>query len=297
MKAGLDWYKHEPRAFLDGVQGLGPDVIGAYIVLLDLIYARGGETRRDDRHLSGILGCSIRMATSLTDKLLDLGKLSVDGDLITNSRAKSDAKLARNGYETRSKSQRERRENEAETNKINALEDKAETSALNRIDKIREEKEPEGSKEAGGKPPSTDLIPAVAKPPKPSEPPKPTPRQILETVLKPATAEAVLKHRQRIRKPMTDRACELLAAKFGQCSDPDAAADMMIANGWQGFEPEWVDKRQRPTSQSRPTTPQRGSSFLADLARDNHGDDTHERLETTGGTAVDATRLLPGNGR
>ena len=68
MKQGLDWYKREPRAFLDGVQGMGPELIGAYAVLLDLMYARGGDTMRDDRHLSGILGCSVRKARATTRK-------------------------------------------------------------------------------------------------------------------------------------------------------------------------------------------------------------------------------------
>ncbi|MER9652521.1 DUF1376 domain-containing protein [Mesorhizobium sp. M0152] len=280
MKAGLEWYKHEPRAFLDGVQGLGPDVIGAYIVLLDLIYARGGETKRDDRHLSGILGCSIRMATSLTDKLIDLGKLSFEGDLITNSRAKSDTKSARNGYETRSKSQRERRENEATSNKINDLGDKQETSALNREDKNRIEKEPNGSKSGEPLPlfdPET-LPPEPTEETKPAAPPKPTARQILQSTLRRETADAVVKHRVKIRKPLTDRAAELLAEKFGRCEDPDAAADMMIANGWQGFEPAWVEGRQRqantPTTIPRRTT----AGVLADMARD-YGETNNEPLQ------------------
>jgi len=106
MDVGQEWYKHDPRAFIDGVQGMGPERIGAYIVLLDLIYARGGETKRDDRHLSGILGCSLRKAKSLTDSLIADGKIDFDGEIITNSRAKREAKSARNLSETRSKSGR-----------------------------------------------------------------------------------------------------------------------------------------------------------------------------------------------
>lgn len=79
MDEGLDWYKRFPRLFLDGVQGLGPEAIGAYAVLLDLIYARGGYSRRDDRHLAGILGCSVRKARALTDALIEAGKVDVEG--------------------------------------------------------------------------------------------------------------------------------------------------------------------------------------------------------------------------
>ncbi|MGN8022178.1 DUF1376 domain-containing protein [Phyllobacterium sp. 22229] len=142
MKHGLEWYKHEPRAFIDGVQGMGPELIGAYIVLLDLIYARGGETMRDDRHLAGILGCSIRKATALTEGLIEQDKIQFEAGYLSNSRAKRDVKSARNSYETRSKSQSDRRENEAEVNENNGLKDKSETSAFNRKDKNRIDEKP-----------------------------------------------------------------------------------------------------------------------------------------------------------
>jgi hypothetical protein len=66
----------------------------------------------------------------------------------------------------------------------------------------------------------------------------------LMTVLDAAHAAFVVHHRRGFRgKPFTPRAAELLALKFGRCPDPNGAADAMIANGWQGFEPEWMDSR------------------------------------------------------
>lgn len=73
---------------------------------------------------------------------------------------------------------------------------------------------------------------------------KRTPRDELETVLDAERAKAVIDHRQRIRRPLTAHAAKLLAGKFAKVSDPNAAADAMIANGWQGFEPEWIEKRE-----------------------------------------------------
>lgn len=58
-------------------------------------------------------------------------------------------------------------------------------------------------------------------------------------------ARAVVDHRTRMRKPLTGYAATLLAKKFAQCSDPNAGADAMIANGWQGFDPAWLE-RDRP---------------------------------------------------
>lgn len=71
-----------------------------------------------------------------------------------------------------------------------------------------------------------------------------TPQAALETVLDSERAKAVVDHRQRIRKPLTTHGARLLAGKFGKCADANAAADTMVSNGWQGFEPEWLDRQQ-----------------------------------------------------
>jgi len=78
---------------------------------------------------------------------------------------------------------------------------------------------------------------------------KDTPRAALAAVLDAERASAVIEHRSRIRKPLTGHAAKLLAGKFAQCPDPNAAADMMVGNGWQGFEPEWVN---RPNARGSP---------------------------------------------
>ena len=76
---------------------------------------------------------------------------------------------------------------------------------------------------------------------------KMTPRECLETVLDEEHSAEVLKHRQRLRKPLTDYAAKLLAKKLALCPDPNAAADMMIEKGWQSIEPSWLQpKSQQP---------------------------------------------------
>ncbi len=104
------WYKRDPQAFLGGVQGMGPELIGAYAVILEIIYARHGDMPRDDRHLSGVLGCSIRKARSLTEQLIALEKIRIEDGKIVNRRAcetiferkkqrETNAKPTRNGDE------------------------------------------------------------------------------------------------------------------------------------------------------------------------------------------------------
>jgi len=95
--------------------------------------------------------------------------------------------------------------------------------------------------------------------------PQPTPRIELETVLDIEHAEAVIDHRRQLRPPLSVRAAKLLAGKFARCADPNAAADAMIANGWRGFEPEWLENRIRANS-TGPPRKLRGSAALSELA-------------------------------
>jgi hypothetical protein len=68
-----------------------------------------------------------------------------------------------------------------------------------------------------------------------------TPRDFLLECLSAESADAVLAHRKAMRRPLTGRAAQLLAKGFTSTSDPNAAADLMIERGWQGFKPEWYD--------------------------------------------------------
>jgi hypothetical protein len=63
---------------------------------------------------------------------------------------------------------------------------------------------------------------------------------------------AVIDHRQRIRKPLTAHAAHLLAIKFAACPDANAAADVMVSNGWQGFEASWMEDRGANRGQAPP---------------------------------------------
>lgn len=74
-------------------------------------------------------------------------------------------------------------------------------------------------------------------------PEKATPRSELERVLDPLRAKAVVEARQRLKKPLTAHAASLLAKKFASVPDPNAAADLMVEKGWQGFEPEYLNGR------------------------------------------------------
>jgi uncharacterized protein YdaU (DUF1376 family) len=83
----LPYYKRFPRDFLDGTIGLCLETKGAYAIVLDLIYMRGGRLPDDPKYIAGQLGCSVRKWNSLRAELVSLGKLNVENGLISNFRA------------------------------------------------------------------------------------------------------------------------------------------------------------------------------------------------------------------
>ena len=115
------WYKRDPQKFLGGVQGMGPELIGAYAVIIEIIYARHGDMPRDDRHLAGVLGCSIRKARALTEQLIDLKKLRIEGGNIINSKAAETIEARRKQRETSVKPTRSSDENDTTSNENNGL--------------------------------------------------------------------------------------------------------------------------------------------------------------------------------
>lgn len=87
-------------------------------------------------------------------------------------------------------------------------------------------------------------------------------------------AAALIRHRAELHKPLTLQAARLLAVKFARCADPAAAVDTMIANGWQGFEPHWLDRFQPrpiavPPARQHPPQAKRniGDAFIEEARR------------------------------
>lgn len=122
--------------------------------------------------------------------------------------------------------------------------------------------------------------------------PDPTPLSELSRVLSRPQAQAVIDHRQRIRRPMTAHAAHLLARQFEACPDPNAAADTMIENGWQGFKPAWIaaqsDVRGSPIrSQQKQRDGDRAASTLDRMIDEAEGAENFNRdhpYETRGRT-------------
>lgn len=84
----LPYYPRYPKDFFDGTFGMPLEVKGAYSILIDLIMMRGDMGLPDDaKAISGHLGCSVRKWNSIRKTLIDLGKLTAENGMISNSRA------------------------------------------------------------------------------------------------------------------------------------------------------------------------------------------------------------------
>jgi len=122
---GAPWYKRYPLDFIDGTIGMSLELKGAYCIVIDLIYARGGEIPDDDRWLAGVCGVSVRKWKSLRAALIEAGKIVVENGMITNFRARKEletfAKLSRKRAESGRRGGRKRAENDAESRKNNDL--------------------------------------------------------------------------------------------------------------------------------------------------------------------------------
>lgn len=73
----------------------------------------------------------------------------------------------------------------------------------------------------------------------------------LGKVLDAGHAQAVLDHRNRMRKPMTPHAASLLASSLAEAPDPNAAADEMIERGWQSWKASWGRNSHGPPGRIR----------------------------------------------
>lgn len=65
-------------------------------------------------------------------------------------------------------------------------------------------------------------------------------REILASVIGEKAADDLIAHRRALKKPLTERAAELIAGRLVGCRDPVAVVNQSIMNGWQGVFPEKI---------------------------------------------------------
>lgn len=76
------WYRRFPDNFIAGTVGLTLEEKGAYSLVLDLMYVRGGPVPDEPRYIAGVCNCSVRKWNAIRQRLIDLEKLVVVGDCL-----------------------------------------------------------------------------------------------------------------------------------------------------------------------------------------------------------------------
>lgn len=202
---------------------------GAYFLLLMAMWRAGGYLPNDDTKLARFCRCTPKEWDKIRSHIVDF--FTVDGDQITQGRLMDELEKARDRSRKASDNARSKYRKTKKVAPADAKRTVSETPA----DLLQNASETPASISISISNNKSSLRSDSASA-------KPTPRQELLKVLDADRAEAVIEHRQRIRKPITAHAAKLLAGKLSKWHDANEAADAMISNGWQGFEVEWMSR-------------------------------------------------------
>jgi len=88
------WYRRFPDNFIAGTVGLTLEEKGAYGLIIDLIYVRGGPVPDEPRYIAGVCNCSVRKWNSIRQRLIDLGKIEVVDGCLSNHRAEEELEIS-----------------------------------------------------------------------------------------------------------------------------------------------------------------------------------------------------------
>lgn len=214
------FFQFYPSDWLAGTRGLTSAETGVYITLIAMMYEAEGPIKNDAKRLSRLCGSTPSAFKKAVDGLVSTGKIVSDERGFFNRRVEIEIEKRSEKRAAASASAKQRwvkTEGKQCPSDADAYNSQCERNANQNPD-TRDKEEPNGSKKVEG----------FAE---------------LSVVLDEAHALSVIQHRRKIRKPLTARAAQLLAGKFSKTRDPNASADAMVSNGWQGFEPEWMDRQ------------------------------------------------------
>lgn len=90
----LRWYKRDPDAALAGMAELTLVERGAYNSIIDLLYSRDGNVPDDDILVARMIGCHWREWKAVKARLVERGKVHLEGGKITANRVQETLKEA-----------------------------------------------------------------------------------------------------------------------------------------------------------------------------------------------------------
>lgn len=120
--SGLPWYKRDPGAFIDGCANgnLTLEEVGAYALLIDEMYRRGGPLVDDPKHGCAYLRCDPRVWIRVRAALIRKGKIyATTGKFLSNPRVEQELKEQ---YDLREKRSRAARLSRGKTDELDVTE-------------------------------------------------------------------------------------------------------------------------------------------------------------------------------
>ena len=98
------WYRRFPDNFIAGTVGLTLEEKGAYSLVLDLIYVRGGPVPDEPRYIAGVCNCSVRKWNAIRARLIELGKIEAVDGFLHNRRAEKELEISSETAQERAES-------------------------------------------------------------------------------------------------------------------------------------------------------------------------------------------------
>lgn len=118
----MPWYKRDPEAFLVGVERMTLEEVGAYALLIDHMYLRGGPLRDSPTFLAGLLGVDVRVWHRLRAALMRKAKLVETDGYLSNARVEveleAQAEMRAKRAQAGRASGRSRRQNSADVREL-----------------------------------------------------------------------------------------------------------------------------------------------------------------------------------
>ena len=244
------WFRFFPSDWLGGTAGLSAAEKGVYVTLLAAIYDCGGPIKRDDARLARQCGLPKASFVRALSALVDCGKIENHGDFLSNERAKNELTERENriGHSREGARVTNAKKQALSTNVSRSTERSTERSTgatRARVPQPHIELSSDNSKRASA-PKSSDAILDL----------------LTEGGLSRETAEGVIAHRKAKKCPLTALAARELVKGFNATGDPEDAARVMVARGWQGFKLDWYDEHKAHSNGTR-----NGKLSVQDAAR------------------------------
>lgn len=86
----IPYFDFYPSDFMSGVRGLSPAEVGVYTMMLCRIYESDGPVERNDMRLAAYCGMTEKAFTKALERLVGLGKISLESGALSNARAQAE---------------------------------------------------------------------------------------------------------------------------------------------------------------------------------------------------------------